>query len=295
MSQVIFAGTWSFGALAVNSAYARWQQAGDLSAATIAGAAAVEMDPTIPTVGRGGLPNRRGVMELDAAYMRGDDLRCGAVAALRATLPAIEVAHKVATTTDHVMLAGTGADEFALANGFAQIDLLTDQTRKAYDQWRKEVASGKTDEKTMVGHDTVGVLGWSAGRGVACVSTSGLGWKMPGRVGDSPIIGAGLYADDQVGCVACTGVGEEIWRFSLAVRVIDAMARGLSPDEAGREVMQAMLARYPQNAKRGISLLAIRADGRVGAATTRTTNHVFEYHVCRDGQLERIEPDPVVA
>jgi isoaspartyl peptidase/L-asparaginase-like protein (Ntn-hydrolase superfamily) len=152
----------------------------------------------------------------------------------------------------------------------------------------------------MVGHDTVGVLGWhhlagggTAGETVACVATSGLGYKRPGRVGDSPIVGAGLYADDHAGAVVCTGVGEEILRFALAARTVDAMARGLTPDEAGTEVLRAMIRRKPATAAMGISLLAVRADGAVGAATTRTANHVFEYHVCADGRYTKAVPEPV--
>jgi len=303
MPQTIFASTWSFGEPAVKTAWAWWEGEHDLERAAVAGTAVIEIDPSIPTVGRGGLPNRDGVMELDAAFMRGSDLRCGAVAALRNTLPAIDVAYKVALQSDHICLAGRGADDFAVAHGFTPRNLLTDETRAAYEDWQAKVKRGEIDPKKMVGHDTVGMLGWHrdlpvagqspGGETVACVATSGLGWKLPGRVGDSPIFGAGLYADDAVGCVACTGVGEEIWRHSLAIRVIDAMGRGHSPDAACEEVMRTMLNRAPDNASKGISVLAIRADGEVGAGTTRTKNHIFEYHVCVDGDFKKVVPQPV--
>lgn len=302
MPETIFASTWAFGEQAVQTAWAWWLADHDFERAAVAGTAAIEIDPSIPTVGRGGLPNRDGVMELDAAFMRGSDLCSGAVAALRRTLPAIDVAYKVATITDHLLLAGQGADDFALSHGFTPQTLLTQQTRAAYEDWRAKAGRGEIDPDHMVGHDTVGVLGWhrdsptpgeGTGETVACVATSGLGWKRPGRVGDSPLVGAGLYADDRAGAVVCTGVGEEILRHALAVRTVDAMARGLSPNEAGGEVMRAMLDRSQENAQRGISLLAIRADGEVGAATTRTDNHVFEYHVCADGRFSRVVPEPV--
>jgi len=293
MDQPLFVATWSFGQLAIRKALGYYQRDADLERAAVAGTAAVELDHDVPTVGIGGLPNREGVMELDAGFMRGRDLACGAVAALRATCPAIEVAHRVATRIEPVMLAGSGADDYALDTGSESCDLLTEQTREDYAHWRAAVKAGERRADQMVGHDTLGLLGWQAGRTVACVATSGLGFKRPGRVGDSPIIGAGLYADDAAGCVACTGRGEEIWRHVLAIRVIDAMARGLSPNEAGAEVLGKVVGRFPELAGKGLSLIAIRNDGQVGAATTRTDSHVFEYFVNRGEKIERVVPKPV--
>ncbi|MFI4860799.1 MAG: isoaspartyl peptidase/L-asparaginase [Phycisphaerales bacterium JB063] len=304
MPDTVFVSTWSFGEAAVRTCWAWWLAEHDLERAAVAGTAAIEIDPTIPTVGRGGLPNRAGVMELDAAFMRGSDLRCGAVAALRKTLPAIDVAYKVATRTDHILLAGQGADDFAIANGFTPQSLLTDATRQAYDDWKAKAESGTVNPDRMVGHDTVGVLGWhrdshaaqgTPGESVACVATSGLGYKRPGRVGDSPIVGAGLYADDHAGAVVCTGVGEEIFRHALAIRITDAMARGQDAHAACHEVFAAMLKRDPRTARQGISALAIRSDGQIGAATTRTENHSFEYHLCADGHFDKVVPEPMGA
>lgn len=293
MNQPIFVATWSFGEVAVRRAFAHWQKQRDIELAAVAGTAAVELDPDIPTVGIGGLPNREGVMELDAGFMRGSDLACGAVAALRTTCPAIHIAHHIANKIEPVMLAGRGADDYALDIGATARELLTEQTREAYADWRAAVRKGEAHEDQMVGHDTVGVLGWHEGKSIACVATSGLGFKRPGRVGDSPIIGAGLYADDAAGCVACTGRGEEIWRHVLSIRVIDAMARGLSPDEAGNEVLSSVIRRFPDCASKGMSLIAIRNDGQVGAATTRTDNHDFEYFVAQGENVKRVVPKPV--
>lgn len=293
MNHPLFVATWSFGELAIRKALARYRVDADLERAAVAGTAAVELDEDVPTVGIGGLPNREGVMELDAGFMRGSDLCCGAVAALRSTCPAIEVAHRVATQIEPVMLAGEGADAYALDTGSEPRDLLTEQTREQYADWRAAVDAGEQHHDQMVGHDTLGLLGWEAGRSIACVATSGLGFKRPGRVGDSPIIGAGLYADDAAGCVACTGRGEEIWRHMLAIRVIDAMARGLTPDQAGAEVLGKAVRRFPELANKGLSLIAIRNDGEVGAATTRTDAHMFEYFVSRGEIIERIVPEPI--
>lgn len=292
----IFAATWEFGELAVRTAWEHWQTHGDFEAACVAGTAAVELDPTIPTVGIGGLPNRDGVVELDAGFMRGSDLSCGSVAALRSYCPAIQVARAVAEHTKNVLLVGRGANEFALQQGFEPIApeaMLTDTTRAEYEAWRAKVDQGKADKDKMVGHDTVCVLGFYRGQTVACVATSGLGFKRAGRVGDSPIVGGGLYADDEAGCAASTGIGEELYRHAVSIRVTDAMRDGARASMATDSVLRRMIQRDPQNTKRGLSILAIDHQGNVGGATTRTDNHVFEYHVCRAGVFERVEPTPI--
>eukprot|EP00752_Nemacystus_decipiens_P015232 g13565.t1 len=292
----IFIATWYFGELAVREAWAHWQKTGDLAESCVAGTAAVELDPEIPTVGIGGLPNREGLLELDAGFMRGSDLRCGSVAALRVTCPAIRVAQAVAEQTGNVMLAGEGADTFALEQGAKHYEpeaMLTDATRSAYEAWQAKVHAGQADVDKMVGHDTVCVLGWHKGQTVACVATSGLGYKRPGRVGDSPIIGGGLYADDQAGCAASTGIGEELCRHAVSIRACDAMRAGASAADATNDVLQQMLKRDPANRQRGLTLLAIDRQGRIGVATTRTDNHAFELHVCRAGTFERTVPTPI--
>ncbi len=294
----IFIATWDFGELAVRTAWAHWQEHGDFAAACIEATAAVELDPSIPTVGIGGLPNRDGIVELDAAIMRGSDLRCGSIAAIRTTCPAIRVAKAVMDNTKSVMLAGQGADDFAMQQGFERIDreaMLTDKTRSEYECWRAKVEAGQADREKMVGHDTVCMLGWHQGETVACVATSGLGFKRAGRVGDSPIIGAGLYADDQSGCAASTGIGEELYRHAVSVRISDAMHAGASAAEATDAVLRRMIERDQANITRGLSILAIDRHGGVGAATTRTANHKFELHVCRAGVFERIVPTPITS
>ncbi|MFK7790149.1 MAG: isoaspartyl peptidase/L-asparaginase [Phycisphaeraceae bacterium] len=292
----IFIATWDFGEQAVRAAWAHWQKTSDLAASCVQATAEIEIDPAIPTVGIGGLPNRDGIVELDAAYMRGSNLRCGSVAALRTYCPAIRVAQAVAEKTNHVMLAGQGADDFVVQQGFERLSpeaMLTDTTRSEYEAWRAKVEAGEADQEKMVGHDTVCVLGWHRGETVACVATSGLGYKRAGRVGDSPIIGAGLYADDDSGCAASTGIGEELYRHAVSSRVTDAMRCGASAAEATDRVLRRMIERDPANSKRGLSLIAIDQHGSFGAATTRTANHKFELHVCRAGGFERVVPTPI--
>ena len=279
----------------MREAWRHWQETGDLEASCVAATAAVELDPDVPTVGIGGLPNREGVLELDAGFMRGSDLLCGSVASLRVTCPAIRVAQAVAEQTNNVMLAGRGADAFALEQGCKRYEpeaMLTAKTRSEYEQWLTGVHAGDVDVEKMVGHDTVCVLGWHEGRTIACVATSGLGFKRPGRVGDSPIVGGGLYADDRAGCAASTGIGEELYRHAVPVRVADAMRAGESAADATDAMMRQMIERDPANTARGLSILAIDRQGGIGAATTRTDNHAFELHVCRAGVFERTEPSP---
>jgi N4-(beta-N-acetylglucosaminyl)-L-asparaginase len=280
----LFAATWWFGRIAVNEAWRHWmghrdrlkgngQKRQSISAERLLaesverGVVAVEMDRRIHSVGWGGLPNAAGRVELDAAWMDGDRLRAGGVAAMSDTLPAISVSRLVMEKTPHLLLAGKGAERFAKKHGFRRRQLLTKQAARRWEQWRRHQA--REGSRPTSGHDTVGVIGWKDGHVVVGCSTSGLPWKMPGRVGDSPIIGAGLYADDQAGAAVATGLGEEILRFSVTSRVVEAMRRGASAQRACRDVIRFMVRRRPETAKTVVAVLAVRKDGDCGAAATQ--------------------------
>jgi len=232
------------------------------------GVVAVETDRRVHSVGRGGWPNAEGVVELDAAWMEGRELRAGGVGALHETFPAISVARLVMEETPHVLLVGPGAERFARAHGFRRQRLLTKESIRLWRQWRNQqrrvARAGKSD------HDTVGVIGWHAGHLVVSCSTSGLRWKLPGRVGDSPIIGSGLYADDQAGAAVATGHGEDIARFNLTSRVVERMRRGASARQACWEAIRFMMRRKPDTKDRMIAVIAVRKDGTYGAASTQT-------------------------
>ena len=296
--KVLFAATWGFGELAVKEAWRVWEQAsvGDsnqrLVEAVVAGAAAVELDPTVMSVGLGGLPNQIGEVELDAALMEGAQLRAGAVAGVRRFVPAIRIAQRVMEQTPHLMLIGEGAERFALQQGFEPRSLLTEESlRRWYEWYQKQHAPEDVSTVRAAAadaHDTVGVLGWHAGHLVAACTTSGLAWKMAGRVGDSPIVGAGLYADDEAGAAVATGLGEEIWRFTLCSRVVELMREGVSAGRACEQVVQMMLRRLPKVAQHQAAVIAIRADGDFGCAATQPDR--FEAYLCRDGELFSMKP-----
>ena len=236
--------------------------------AVVAGVNRVEEDPDDITVGYGGLPNERGVVELDASVMHGPSGRGGAVAALRNIKYPSKVARLVMEQTDHVLLAGEGALEFARAQGFPEENLLTEKSRKIWLWWRQTL-SDKDDWIAPPESEwppevkeyirTYGTIHCSAldarGEISAVTTTSGLFFKMPGRVGDSPIIGAGIYVDNDVGSCGATGRGEEVILAGGSSSVVAALRRGLSPEEAGFETLK----RIVERAKRLPRLL--KADG----------------------------------
>lgn len=272
--QTFFAATWWFGRIAVNQAWRHWAthcsadasvQATDerLMNAVERGVVAVEMDRRVDSVGLGGTPNRAGQVELDAAWMEGRQLRAGGVAGVRNVLPVISVARRVMECTSHTLLVGEGAEQFARQQGFRPRRLLTQQAVRRWQAWRR-------NRTPASGHDTVGVIGWHKGHLVAACSTSGLAWKLPGRVGDSPILGAGLYADDQAGAAVATGLGEEIYRFNLSSRIVEAMRRGASALRACESAIRDMTKRKPDTARVMVAVLAVRKDGDHGIAATRT-------------------------
>lgn len=278
--------------------------------AVVAGVALVEADPKDTSVGYGGLPNERGVVELDAAVMDGATHRAGAVAAIRNIMHPAQVARLVAERTDHVLLVGQGALDFARAHGFPEENLLTDRARRIWLKWKENLSadddwlpaagdeSGDDDvaaffrkhsvpfdesSQVQVAQDgsrgrrrfrrpagTIHCSALTVDGNIACTTTtSGLAFKIPGRVGDSPIIGAGLYCDREVGSCGSTGRGEANLQNMCSFAAVELMRNGASPEEAGMEVLR-RVAKTTEDRLRdaegrpdfGLSFYLLARDGR---------------------------------
>ena len=203
----------------------------------------VEDDPAISSVGYGGLPNLNGEVELDAAYMNGDTLGFGGVMSVKNIKNPIEVAFDLSHYQRNCLLSDIGATRYAQSKGFAFQNMFSPESKKRYDQTDKMRDSEMLEAYKE--HDTVCVIGMDHRRSMACgVSTSGLFLKMPGRVGDSPIIGSGLYADSEVGCAAATGVGEDIMKGCLSFSIVEKMRNGMDPQTACETALQQHLQRF---------------------------------------------------
>ena len=235
-----------------------------------------ELDPKDTSVGYGGLPNEDGVVQLDAQIMNGPDHNCGSVACLEGIKTPCSVARLVMERTDHIHLVGKGAQDFARMHGFKVENLLTESTRKIWVEW-KENLSDKDDyfppADGNYNHDrttgTINVLGVNKNGDVAGITTtSGLAWKIPGRVGDSPIIGAGLYVDNEVGAVGATGRGEEMIRSCGSFLGVEYMRNGMSPQEACEAVCKRIIDINggPSKVDFNDKIVALSKDGEVGCA-----------------------------
>lgn len=265
--------TWDFGVGANRAAWKVLDGGGSALDAVEAGARWAEADLCNPTVGRCGNPDRDGVLTLDASIMDGDG-RCGAVAALEDIAHPVSVARAVMEKTPHVMLVGEGAQQFALAQGFEKTPLLTDEARRAWREWlrtseyRPQInAERQSRPGDKSNHDMLGILALDAqGRLAGACTTSGMAWKMHGRVGDSPIVGAGLYVDNEVGAATASGVGEEMVRNAASFLVVELMRQGRSPAQACREAIQRVVRKRPEASKRlQVCFLAMNRAGEVGA------------------------------
>jgi N4-(beta-N-acetylglucosaminyl)-L-asparaginase len=268
----VVVSTWDFGKAANTAAWGVLAGKGSALDAVEAGAKVPEADASNQSVGLGGRPDRDGHVTLDACIMDAQG-RCGSVAALEQIVHAVSVARAVMEKTPHVMLVGEGALQFALANGFQKKDLLTEQSRKEWEEWLKTAhyAPVANIENVTPGnakdHDTIGILAMDAAGnlGGAC-TTSGMAYKLHGRVGDSPIIGAGLFVDNEVGAATSTGVGEEVIRIAGSHTVVELMRQGHTPEEACKGALERAVRRDAAYARTiQVGFLALRHDGAVGA------------------------------
>ncbi|MDP6532406.1 MAG: N(4)-(beta-N-acetylglucosaminyl)-L-asparaginase [Candidatus Marinimicrobia bacterium] len=272
----IVLSTWAHGLPANDAAWEALRNGGSSMDAAEAGAKVPEADPTSTSVGFGGLPDEQGNVTLDACVMDSTG-NAGAVAFMQNIKHPVSVARKVMEETKHVMLAGEGAREFAVSQGFKEMDLLTAESKKAWEEWKKKRRE-MTPHET---HDTISVLvqdknGDMAG---AC-TTSGWAYKLHGRVGDSPIIGAGLFVNNEIGCAAATGLGEEVIKTAGSFLVVELMRQGYEPDAACEEALNRVIKAHNGNPDFQIAYIAMRKDGEIGSACIQWT---FEYALARGG------------
>ena len=231
--------------------------------AAVAGVAIEEENPKNTTVGYGGAPDRTGKVTLDACVMNhlGD---CGSVVAVENIVNVARLAKDVMEKTPHVMLSGKGAEEFAISQGYKKTDLLTDKSKKEWEEWLKD-----QDYKPIINienHDTIGMLCIDKNNNLsgAC-STSGLAYKMKGRVGDSPIIGSGLFIDNKIGGAVATGLGEEVVKTVGSFLVVELMRQGLSPQEACEKAVKRIVSNNSQENKFQVAYIAMNKKGEVGS------------------------------
>ncbi|MCO5235300.1 MAG: N(4)-(beta-N-acetylglucosaminyl)-L-asparaginase [Chitinophagaceae bacterium] len=276
----IVISTWDFGKAANAEAWKILSKGGRALDAVEAGVKVPEADPSNRSVGYGGLPDRDGRVTLDACIMD-EFYNCGSVMALEHIVHAISVARLVMEKTPHIVLAGDGALQFALANGFEKQNLLTPESEAAWRKWLKtsryepvmnvENKLFRKENDPMPGgpynHDTIGMVAMDGtGNLSGACTTSGMAYKIHGRVGDSPIIGAGLYVDNEVGAATSTGVGEEVIRIVGSHLVVELMRQGRSPEAACREAVERIIQRNPGQAKKiQVGFLALNKKGEYGA------------------------------
>ncbi len=260
----IVISTWNFGLQANEEAWKILAKGGRALDAVEAGARVPEGDPKETSVGLGGLPDRDGKVTLDACIMD-ENGNIGSVAFLEHIVHPVSVARMVMEKTQHVMLVGEGALQFALANGFKKEKLLTKESEQAWKEWLKE---GKYKPIANIeNHDTIGILALDENGNLsgAC-TTSGMAYKMRGRVGDSPIIGAGLYVDNEIGAATSTGVGEEVIRIVGCHLVVELMRQGNSPEQACKLAVERIIQKNPEKVKViQVGFLALSKNGEFGA------------------------------
>lgn len=287
----LFVSTWPFGKPANEVALKTFEKGGKLLDAIEQGIGLAEEDVSNASVGIGGIPNAAGVVQLDACIMDGPGHKAGSVAAIEGILHPISVARRVMEKTPHVMLVGAGAREFALQQGFPTTELLTDGQRKRWEKWQKAREAEKA--KNPKNHDTIALIALGAdGNICGGCSTSGWGYKLPGRVGDSPIIGGGLYVDNEVGAAGATGLGENVMRYCGSYQVVEFMRQGLSPEEACIETIKRIARLDPKGFDLSINFIAIDKKGRFGAAGT---GQGFQYSVTYPGYSKVLQSPGLTA
>ena len=322
MAAPLIISTWSFGKRGNEAAWPILARGGSSLDAVEKACVVVEQDADVDSVGFGGLPDASGRVSLDACVML-SPARCGSVCNVARFMHPVSIARRVMEKTSHVMLAGDGADTFANQQGFLPADLLAAQAQDAWNTWqrdglsidqsrdkgtfsprpidRPEIAGGKLfyhpgpaddDETRWKHHDTIGVLAIDT-RGVlagAC-STSGTPFKLPGRVGDSPIIGHGLYVDPAHGAAVATGTGQLLMGVWGSFLVVECMRRGATAIEALRETLTRITKSYTLRPEHQVAFIALQPDGTFASAALRDG---YKTSVASGKRSDVIEPELVM-
>ena len=275
----VILSTWDFGMEANKAAVAVLEKKGSTLDAVEAGVMVPENDPDNLSVGYGGLPDRDGRVTLDACIMNHEG-KAGSVCALENIKHPISVARRVMEKTPHVILVGEGALQFALHEGFKKENLLTEKSQKAWEEWK--VTSKYQPKINIENHDTIGMIAMDQnGQLAGACTTSGLAFKMHGRVGDSPIIGSGLFVDQQVGAATGTGLGEVVLRQCSAFLVVELMRGGKSPQKACEEAILRIIKANKNYKEFQVGFIAFNLRGEVGAYAIQPG---FNYALYRSGK-----------
>ena len=289
----VIISTWDFGRAVPETAFQTLMKGGTVIDAVERAVMIPEADPEVTTVGYGGYPDRNGKVTLDACIMNGNG-DCGAVVFLENIMHPVSVARLVMEKTQHVVLAGEGALQFALENGFKKMNLLTPDAEAAYREWLK-TSDYKPPQASEHNHDTIGLLAMDGkGNMAGACTTSGMAWKIRGRVGDSPLIGAGLYVDNDVGGATATGIGEAVIKVAGSFLIVELMRNGKSPQEACRIALERIVHKQPRYAEKDgfvAGFVAMTKEGQIGAMSYRKG---LRYSLCKDGVVSIVDADYMV-
>ncbi|MBS82518.1 MAG: glycosylasparaginase [Gammaproteobacteria bacterium] len=249
------------------------------------GVKVTEADPKVRTVGYGGYTDDTGKVTVDASIMDHEG-NAGSVAYLENIKHPISVARKVMESSRHVMLVGSGAYNFAIDNGFQHETLLTNQSDKDWKEWKKnkdpkEISDKNHDTITMLSQDNLGNLAGAS-------TTSGLAYKSDGRVGDSPIVGSGIFVDNEVGAAGATGIGEEIMKSVGSFFIVELMRQGYLPNEACKMAIERIAKKYNKKVKFQVAFIALRKDGKIGSSAI---NDGFFYNVAEENIFKTVGVD----
>lgn len=270
---------------ATKKAWETLENGGSALDAVEKGCNAEEEDLANNSVGYGGRPDRDGHVTLDACLMD-DKGNYGSVVFMQNIVHAISVARKVMEETPHVLLAGKGAEEFAVSQGFKRMNLLTDASKKDWEEWK--IKSEYKPIINMENHDTIGMLVMDKNGNLSggC-TTSGLAYKMHGRVGDSPIIGSGLFVDNEVGAATATGLGEEVLKTVGSFLIVELMRQGRSPQQACEEAVARIMKKQPDRRDFQVGYIAVNKKGEIGAYSI---HEGFSYQLYKNGKNKNLNP-----